>query len=793
MRQSAKNNALLGPVLVVFASLAPLGSPSIHAADRPPDLTFCAAEDAMPRTGMEANGTPKGLDYAVARLICKKLGRSLEAHWCANDACARRCLREKSCDVILGYPFDEGAPRDIAWSVPYAGSMFGLVVPRQSKGVHSLADLIDRRVGVVTGTVALPEDKHTLVRFKSREEALEQFSAKKLDAAFLDADFTAWYLHAHPKLDLQLVADYVPREHWNMALAVRAQDAALLVAINKALSELAETGELRKAYATLGVPYRPPFTGGARRLAPVDTWKRIQDRGELRIAMDPANLPYSSAKEDRPGLDVELAREMANLMGLKLRIDWLDIHRETAIGKLLGNESDLAFGAAIDDNAVEDDDELLDRVIYSRPYYGTGYFLVTRQNGPQAKGLAELKGDRSRRLATEAGSVADYRLRQRGYLRTLYRNQLAVLKALDDGAVDYAYLWGNVGWTLHATPEFKLQLVPGYVPEDHWNIAVALRKHDVELKRRVDEAIDKLVKDGRVRAAATRYHVPYLAPFEETETGGVIRQPVAQRGIEPQMQKLQTSRTPYGGLERVRSAGALVVGLDHNNLPFSTVHPEPAGLDYEIARLLADKLGVSLRVFWGYSSHDSYPSRLATKKLCDIMLGIMPDDRFGDRVLFSRPYTLASYQLVVPSGPATVIRLDQLGAEPLAVEPGVLARGLQGRTTRTFPSLEEILGAVAEGQVKAGYVISTRGHWLAERRWPGKLRFLDGDTADRFPICAAVRKSERDLRDAIDQALDELAEVGKLQAVFARWNIPYAAPLRQEKGTPASSGSRGSP
>ena len=77
--------------------------------------------------------------------------------------------------------------------------------------------------------------------------------------------------------------------------------------------------------------------------------------------MDPANLPYSSAKEDKPGFDVELAREVARELGLKLKIDWLDIQRETAIGKLLGNESDIAFGSAIEPNAVEDDDDHVTR------------------------------------------------------------------------------------------------------------------------------------------------------------------------------------------------------------------------------------------------------------------------------------------------------------------------------------------------------------------------------------------------------------------------------------------------
>ena len=162
----------------------------------------------------------------------------------------------------------------MAWSVPYAGAQFGLVVPtRREPGIQSLADLRGKRVGIVTGTVALSEKDHAVVRFKSREELLEGFRAGALDAAFLDADFAAWYLHEHPQLELRLVTEYVPRERWNMALAVRAKDAQLLVEINRALAQLAESGELRKIYADSGVPFRPPLhgvepaTGIARHLA----------------------------------------------------------------------------------------------------------------------------------------------------------------------------------------------------------------------------------------------------------------------------------------------------------------------------------------------------------------------------------------------------------------------------------------------------------------------------------------------------------------------------------------------
>jgi polar amino acid transport system substrate-binding protein len=725
-------------------------------------LTICAVPASMPRTDKTPDGKPRGLDAAVAERVGRVLGRPVEFHWCASPECSWHCLPEGRCDVVAGQPIDSGPPRGVAWSVPYAGARFGLVVPRDRPGVRSLDDLRGQRVGIVAGTVALAEKDHAVARFKTREALLDGFTDAGLDAAFLDGDFAAWYLHEHPKLPLRLVDEFVPRERWNMALAVREGDAELLVAINRALAQLAESGELRKVYDEYGVPFRPPFTASDRRAEAPDTWRRIRDRGELVVSMDPANLPYSAARDDRPGFDVELARALADRLHIKLRIDWLDVHRETAVGELIQGRCDLAFGEAVDPDAMADDEPLAGKILHSRPYYTTGYVLVRRKDGPRVGSMAELKGERSQRLGTEAGSVADYRLRQRGYLRRLYRNQLAVLKALADGDIDFAYLWANVGWTLHASPDFaaKLEIVPGVAPEDRWDIAVAMRRGDVELKRQVDAALGTLIADGTVARLLARYHVPDPARAGEATSRGA------------DMRKVQTSKHPYDAMARIRSAGELVVGLDQNNLPFSTAHPTPAGLDYEIAGLLAEQLGVSLRVYWAVSAHDSYPSKLATKQLCDVILGVMPDDRFAQRVLYSRPYHVARYRVVVRPGDGR-----PAASAPVAVEQGVAVRGLEGRATHAYPSTEAVLEAVATGRVRAGYVIATRGAWLAHERWPDKLELLPATDAgadpDAFPIVAAVRKTDRELKDAIDRAWDELDRSGRLARAFARWHIPY--------------------
>ena len=127
------------------------------------------------------------------------------------------------------------------------------------------------------------------------------------------------------------------------------------------------------------------------------------------------------------------------------------------------------------------------KILYSRPYYGTGYVLVQRKNGPRPVA----------RGAEEERSRSDWERRQ-GRSPTINSDSVAsslaasVSEPISFHAQGlerrrhrfYAYLWANVGWTLHVSPDLSLELVPNYIPEDHWNIAVAMSQRT----RRLQEA-----------------------------------------------------------------------------------------------------------------------------------------------------------------------------------------------------------------------------------------------------------------------------------------------------------------
>lgn len=770
-------------IFTVLALVAPL-LPCLAASPNREEvgaLQFCFSDSAMPRSGRATDGSPQGVDVAVARRIAAHLQRSVELHWCGSDDCRLNSLRAGSCDVVIGLPHESVKSSDIAWTAPYASGKFGLLVNRDEAGVHSLRDLRGKRVGIVTGTIVLSEKDHSLVRFRSREALLRGFRQGELDGALVDVDFAAWYLRARPELELRLVDEFVSQYRWSNGIAVRAGDGKLREQISRAIENCLQRAEFTPIFAEFGLTHRAPLIGAGtvQNAVATSTWRRVKAGSTLTVSFDPANLPYSSADPNRPGFDVELARALGTELGVAIDIEWFDVHRETALGELLDGHCDLAFGAAVDANAMENEETLDGKVIYSRPYYVTGYQIVARSNVPRIRSLEELQGPASRRLGTQAGTIADYALRQRGYQRRLFGTQLAVLKAIDDGDIDYGYLWSNIGWVIHNSPDFHVALLPDYTPDERWPIAIAMRPGDVELREHVDRAVGALLDKEVVQDALGRYHVPFLAPSDKQaqllpgKNDPAVRLKPLDRGLEPQMARRQHSKQSYAGLQKIRSRGTLVVGLDQNNLPFSSAHPRPAGLDYEIADLIASELGVKLAVFWAYSSHDSYPSKLAHKELCDIMMGVMPDDRFADQVLYSDPYFHAGYQYAVRVDQTASSNDGWLEAGSVGVEEGVAVQAVEGKHLRHFGSLAGVLEAVATGEIQAGYVISSRAPWLAEQQWPGKLKFnSSSSSADRFPVCVALRRSEPDAKAAIDAALAELRRSGKLQEVFVRWHVP---------------------
>jgi len=233
---------------------------------------------------------------------------------------------------------------------------------------------------------------------------------------------------------------------------------------------------------------------------------------ELRICVDPDNPPLSlNGMGAQPGIDVEIGQAIAARLDLQPRLVWVDTtYGGRALRRsLLAGQCELFMGLPVDPAA-----ETTGALATTSPYYSTGYRLIRTHDGsneaPAAMDLRQL------RIAVERQSGAQMRLERIGSHLVVYGNQREVLDAVAHGDVDAGAVWlPDVGRLLQgralataaadAAPDRLLQ----------WNMAVGVRRADVDLRTSVNRAIADLLAEGRIEAIFDRYRLPFFPPFTD--------------------------------------------------------------------------------------------------------------------------------------------------------------------------------------------------------------------------------------------------------------------------------------
>ena len=235
---------------------------------------------------------------------------------------------------------------------------------------------------------------------------------------------------------------------------------------------------------------------------------------------------------------------------------------------------------------------------------------------------------------------------------------------------------------------------------------------------------------------------------------------------------LMGCRARDASLQRVEDAGLLRVGLDPTFPPFeSAADGDLSGFDVELARLLAERLGVEAQfVFFGF---DGLYDALATGQVDALLSALVVQPERTRLFAFSEPYFNAGEVLVV-NETSTVGEMEQLGSGRVAVELGAQGHVVALEWQKRLPDLqidphnsaEEALQAVSRGVADAALVDSISAA-LFVKEAPG-LRVAD-DAVTVEPFAIVVRIEDESLLDALNAALEELGQGGQLDSLRARW------------------------
>ena len=202
-----------------------------------------------PWTYHDENGMLVGFDVEVAQAIAAKLGVTAtfaETEWDGIFA----GLDSGRYDIAAnGVEVTEDRARKYDFSTPYGYIRTALIVRGDNTDIQSFEDLKGKHTAnsIASTYMTLAESYGaTAVGVDTLDQTIQMVLSGRADAT-LNAEVSFYdYMNAHPDANLKVVA--LTDEASQVAIPVRkeARSAALLAAINQAISELDEEGELSR-------------------------------------------------------------------------------------------------------------------------------------------------------------------------------------------------------------------------------------------------------------------------------------------------------------------------------------------------------------------------------------------------------------------------------------------------------------------------------------------------------------------------------------------------------------------
>ena len=221
---------------------------------------------------------------------------------------------------------------------------------------------------------------------------------------------------------------------------------------------------------------------------------------------------------------------------------------------------------------------------------------------------------------------------------------------------------------------------------------------------------------------------------------------------------------------------------DPSNLPFSSQDAKEPGFEVEIGRAIAEALGAEFSVHWFPTVREILVLSQLYEDRCDLLMGLPFTERFTDgkpRLSFSAPYYVMRQVVVSPSLSA-VRSLDDLRGKLVGVQAMTLSDQLvyeRGYNRKIYLNPEETFIALVKGEVDAVVMESPLAGWFVEKN-PGFRVVEINDPARHLKIGAAVRKTDQNLKEAVDLAIEQLRSK-TLPDILARYGLTLAQAARE--------------
>lgn len=184
-----------------------------------------------------------GFDIEIAQKIAQKLDVELIIEDMSFNTLIDALNQEKVDFILAGMTITDDRKEKVDFSNPYYSSGQIIIVMNTNSQINTKADLINKRIGVQTGTTGAVEatkiEGAKISEYNTVLASIMDMKINNLDAIIFDLEPSKDFAVKNP--DIRIIEELLTKEDY--AIAVRKQEVELQMAINEVLDEMKNNGE----------------------------------------------------------------------------------------------------------------------------------------------------------------------------------------------------------------------------------------------------------------------------------------------------------------------------------------------------------------------------------------------------------------------------------------------------------------------------------------------------------------------------------------------------------------------
>lgn len=227
------------------------------------------------------------------------------------------------------------------------------------------------------------------------------------------------------------------------------------------------------------------------------SWQRVKKEGKLVIGLDDSFPPmgYRQADGKLVGFDIDAAEEVAKRLGIKT--EWQPTAWDGVMHSLNAKKFDCIW------NGMTITEARAKEVAFTKPYVMDGQIAIVNFKDKRYKGLNDLKGVKAGTQKGSSGLEAVKKLSTAPAELKEYEDYPKALLDLEAGRIDVVVIDNVTGRDFIAKRPGKYRILPGMISKEPFGIA--FRKDDNELREKVQQTLDKMVKDGSMAKISRKW------------------------------------------------------------------------------------------------------------------------------------------------------------------------------------------------------------------------------------------------------------------------------------------------